>query len=130
MTCQLCVEHAQHSFSCNPAGLFGRGASCKGGHACWFRRPSQLIKANSDRACACVQTRVKILRKIADDLGTNEQLIIERNMRDVAAAERKKIDPTLMQRLRLKPAKIRTLVQGIRAIADQEEPLRKVSLWP
>ena len=69
---------------------------------------------------------MKILRKIADDLNSNEQLIMERNMRDVAAAERKKIDPTLMQRLRLKPAKIRTLVQGIRAIADQEEPLRKV----
>ncbi len=71
---------------------------------------------------------MKILRKIADDLNSNEQLIMERNMRDVAAAERKKIDPTLMQRLRLKPAKIRTLVQGIRAIADQEEPLRKVRL--
>lgn len=69
---------------------------------------------------------MRILRKIADDLHSNEQLIIERNMRDVAAAERKKIDPTLLQRLRLKPAKIRTLVQGIRAIADQDEPLRKV----
>ena len=75
---------------------------------------------------AVAQTRVRILRKIADDLHSNEQLIIERNMRDVAAAERKKIDPTLLQRLRLKPAKIRTLVQGIRAIADQDEPLRKV----
>lgn len=69
------------------------------------------------------------MRKIADDLHSNEQLIIERNMRDVAAAERKKIDPTLLQRLRLKPAKIRTLVQGIRAIADQDEPLRKVIHW-
>lgn len=51
-------------------------------------------------------------------------------MRDVAAAERKKIDPTLMQRLRLKPAKIKTLAQGIRAIANMEEPLRKVCLAP
>lgn len=89
---------------------------------------SLLATANADHLSASVQTRVKILRKIADDLNSNEQLIMERNMRDVAAAERKKIDPTLMQRLRLKPAKIRTLVQGIRAIADQEEPLRKVSL--
>ncbi len=73
---------------------------------------------------------MRILRKIADDLQSNEQLIIERNMRDVAAAERKKVDATLLQRLRLKPAKIRTLVQGIRAIADQDEPLRKASPLP
>lgn len=70
---------------------------------------------------------MKILRKIASDLAANEQLIMERNMRDVASAERKKLDPTLLQRLKLKPEKIRTLVKGIQAIADQEEPLRKVS---
>ena len=69
---------------------------------------------------------MKILRKIASDLAANEQLIMERNMRDVASAERKKLDPTLLQRLKLKPEKIRTLVKGIQAIADQEEPLRKV----
>ena len=51
-------------------------------------------------------------------------------MRDVAAAERKKIDATLLQRLRLKPAKIKNLVQGIRAIADMSEPLRKVRRAP
>ena len=73
-----------------------------------------------------MQTRVKILRKIASDLAANEQLIMERNMRDVASAERKKLDPTLLQRLKLQPEKIRTLVKGIQAIADQEEPLRKV----
>jgi gamma-glutamyl phosphate reductase len=72
------------------------------------------------------QKREAILRKIADDLEGNESLILERNMRDVAAAERKKIDATLLQRLRLKPAKVKTLVQGIRAIADMDEPLRKV----
>ena len=77
-----------------------------------------------------MQTRVKILRKIASDLAANEQLIMERNMRDVASAERKKLDPTLLQRLKLKPEKIRTLVKGIQAIADQEEPLRKVIKTP
>ncbi len=78
---------------------------------------------------SCVpQTRVKILRRIASDLAANEQLIMERNMRDVASAERKKLDPTLLQRLKLKPEKIRTLVKGIQAIADQEEPLRRVWL--
>ena len=82
------------------------------------------------RSLLCLQTRVKILRKIASDLAANEQLIMERNMRDVSAAERKKLDPTLLQRLKLKPEKIRTLVKGIQAIADQEEPLCKVSALP
>ena len=72
------------------------------------------------------KTRVKILRRIAADLAANEQLIMERNMRDMASAERKRLDPTLLQRLKLKPEKIQTLVKGIQAIADQEEPLRKV----
>lgn len=75
---------------------------------------------------AIAQTRVKILRRIAADLAANEQLIMDRNMRDVASAERKRLDPTLLQRLKLKPEKISTLVKGIQAIADQEEPLRKV----
>ncbi|CAL8465060.1 g4595 [Coccomyxa elongata] len=99
-----------------------------GGDAADTARDCATAARNASRKLQSLptETRVKILRKIADDLYSNEQLIIERNMRDVAAAERKKIDPTLMQRLRLKPAKIRTLVQGIRAIADQEEPLRKV----
>ena len=47
-------------------------------------------------------------------------------MRDMASAERKRLDPTLLQRLKLKPEKIHTLIKGIQAIADQEEPLRKV----
>ena len=72
------------------------------------------------------QTRVRILRKIAEDLESHEALIMERNGRDVAAAERRKIDANLLQRLRLRPEKIRTLARGIRAIADQDEPLRRV----
>jgi gamma-glutamyl phosphate reductase len=72
------------------------------------------------------QTRVRILRKVADGLESHEALIMERNARDVATAEARGIDTHLLQRLRLRPEKIRTLARGIRAIADMEEPLRKV----
>lgn len=51
---------------------------------------------------------------------------MEQNARDVAAAKRKQIDAVLLQRLRLKPDKLRTLARGIRAIANAEEPLQKV----
>lgn len=72
------------------------------------------------------QKREAILLRIASDLEAHEPAILDANAVDVAAAERRHIDSTLLQRLRLKPAKLRTLAAGIRAIAAQEEPLRKV----
>lgn len=72
------------------------------------------------------QKREAILLRIASDLEAHEPAILDANAVDVAAAERRHIDATLLQRLRLKPAKLRTLAAGIRAIAAQEEPLRKV----
>ena len=63
--------------------------------------------------------------RIADELEAHEAAILDANAVDVTAAERRHIDATLLQRLRLKPAKLRTLAAGIRAIAAQEEPLRK-----
>ena len=74
------------------------------------------------------QKREAILLRIASDLEAHEPAILDANAVDVAAAERRHIDATLLQRLRLKPAKLRTLAAGIRAIAAQEEPLRKVRL--
>lgn len=44
---------------------------------------------------------------------------------DVAEAQGK-ISDSLLQRLILKPQKIAQLAQGIRAIAAQEEPIRRV----
>lgn len=44
---------------------------------------------------------------------------------DVAEAEGQ-VSPALLQRLILKPQKIQQLADGIRAIAAQEEPIRRV----
>lgn len=46
-------------------------------------------------------------------------------MQDVAEAEGQ-VSPALLQRLILKPQKIQQLADGIRAIAAQEEPIRRV----
>ena len=67
-----------------------------------------------------------MLHNIADSLEAHEAAILAANARDVAAAEQKQIDAVLLQRLRLRPEKLRTLARGIRAIADAEEPLQKV----
>ena len=51
-------------------------------------------------------------------LTLREPEILAANAADVAAAEGK-IEDALMQRLRLKPGKIRQLAEGVRAIAAQ-----------
>ena len=42
-------------------------------------------------------------------------------------ASQGKISENLMQRLKLKPQKIKQLAEGIRSIANQDEPIRRVS---
>mmetsp|Transcript_6823 Transcript_6823/g.19678 ORF Transcript_6823/g.19678 Transcript_6823/m.19678 type:complete len:819 (+) Transcript_6823:202-2658(+) len=71
--------------------------------------------------------RVAILQRVADSLLASEEDIMAANEEDVAASSTK-IDNTLMQRLKLKPAKLQALAAGIRAIAAQEEPIgRQIS---
>lgn len=69
--------------------------------------------------------REDILLRIADVLESKEEEIMQENTADVNAAEGK-IDEQLMNRLRLKPQKIRQLGDGIRSIARQEEPIGRV----
>ncbi|KIZ02834.1 delta-1-pyrroline-5-carboxylate synthetase [Monoraphidium neglectum] len=64
-----------------------------------------------------------MLHRVADALVANEQQIMEEN--DVEEA-RGKIADALLQRLIMKPQKIAQLAQGIRAIAAEDEPIRRV----
>ena len=66
-----------------------------------------------------------ILNRIADQLLAHESEIMSENAADVAQFEGK-ISHQLLQRLKLKPQKILQLADGIRSIARQDEPLRKV----
>lgn len=69
--------------------------------------------------------RVAVLNHIADELEAHEADIMAANSKDVAAAGGN-ISDSLLQRLVLKPNKIRQLADGIRSIARQEEPLGRV----
>lgn len=71
------------------------------------------------------QARVAILNRIADALLENQEHILRENAADVDHFQ-DKISQQLLQRLKLKPQKIQQLADGIRSIARQEEPLRKV----
>lgn len=74
-----------------------------------------------------MQKREEILYKIADALEARQDEIIEANAEDVKNAKEGKIDDNLMQRLGLKPQKLKNLLTGIRSIAKQSEPIRKVN---
>eukprot|EP01025_Chloroclados_australasicus_P010744 TRINITY_DN1449_c0_g1_i1.p1 TRINITY_DN1449_c0_g1~~TRINITY_DN1449_c0_g1_i1.p1 ORF type:complete len:765 (+),score=136.45 TRINITY_DN1449_c0_g1_i1:235-2529(+) len=71
------------------------------------------------------EKREELLRRIADSLEANQEEIMQENAADVEAAM-DKIAPALMQRLLLKPNKIAQLADGIRKIADMNEPINKI----
>ena len=59
-----------------------------------------------------MQVRERILRRIADSLEASTDAILEANTADVAAMAGR-IDQQLMQRLRLKPAKLQSLINSV-----------------
>jgi len=75
-----------------------------------------------------VQKREEILVKMADAIEARQGEILKENNADVARAEETGVDDNLMQRLGLNPQKIKNLCAGIRSIADQSVPIRKVGL--
>lgn len=70
--------------------------------------------------------REAILRAIADQIQSREAEILESNAVDVQNAVNAKLDSQIIQRLKLTSAKIATLVDGIRSIATQTEPIGQV----
>ena len=69
--------------------------------------------------------RTKVLYRVADALLANEAAILVENKADIEAAEACGTEAALLNRLKLKDGKLEQLAQGIRQIADMEEPLGK-----
>ncbi len=67
-----------------------------------------------------------MLEGIAEAIESSEKEILAANEEDMQQAHTNGTDDNLVQRLQLKPQKLRNLCAGIRAIASQDEPLRKV----
>eukprot|EP00879_Flechtneria_rotunda_P008234 GHRR01008627.1.p1 GENE.GHRR01008627.1~~GHRR01008627.1.p1 ORF type:complete len:430 (+),score=141.54 GHRR01008627.1:89-1378(+) len=90
-------------------------------------RENAVKARNASRKLQALPTeqRVKMLHRIAEALLANEEAIMAENVKDVEEANGK-ISGSLLQRLVLKPQKIKQLADGIRAIAAQEEPIRRV----
>jgi delta-1-pyrroline-5-carboxylate synthetase len=70
--------------------------------------------------------REAILRAIADAIHEKSSDILAVNAVDIKNAEVNQLDAQVLNRLKLTPAKIATLVDGIRSIANQTEPIGEV----
>lgn len=86
-----------------------------------------ILIAQSLSSDCMLQKREEILVKIADAIDRHQEEILEENNADVKKAKETKIDDNLMQRLGMKPQKLKNLTAGIKAIANQSEPIRKVN---
>lgn len=70
--------------------------------------------------------RKSILNAVADALLERKEEIMEANKMDMVAAEKGKIDAQLMNRLKLTEEKLVTLQNGIRQLAEIDDPLNVV----
>jgi len=71
------------------------------------------------------EERSELLNRIADALEANEPAILAENLLDIAAAEQANCEPALLNRLKLKPGKIKQLADGARQIGAMDEPIAR-----
>ena len=73
------------------------------------------------------EQRREVLLRLADLLERGQDALLAANAKDVRAAE-SILDASTLERLKLDAAKVATMVQGVRAVADLPDPLNRVQL--
>jgi glutamate-5-semialdehyde dehydrogenase len=76
---------------------------------------TQLVKLNLPK-------RNQILKDLAQILIKNQEQILKANQKDIKLLQRKELE----DRLELNPKRISAMVQGLKEIAKQEDPLNKI----
>ena len=83
----------------------------------------QLARLSTDK-------KNKALCEMADDLERSRNLLIEENQRDLAAGEKVHLSSAMMDRLRLTPAAIQGMADGLREVARLRDPVGEVvGMW-
>jgi glutamate-5-semialdehyde dehydrogenase len=82
--------------------------------------------ASRPLALASAERKHAALFAMAEAVQRNERKILEANALDMANGEEAGLSPALMDRLKLTPARIRDIVDGIRAIAELKDPVGEV----
>ncbi|AGT07781.1 glutamate-5-semialdehyde dehydrogenase [Paracoccus aminophilus] len=92
-----------------------------------------IAKLGADaRAAAAVLAETSAERKhaaligAADALKAAEDAILDANAEDLVFGEEKGLPPAMIDRLKLDPARIRAMAEGLRAVAEQPDPVGKV----
>ena len=81
---------------------------------------------------AQVRTALKdrALLEMADELERSRDQLIEENQKDLGAGERARLSSAMMDRLRLTPAVIRGMADGLREVAHLPDPVGQVTkMW-
>ncbi|MEW6375650.1 MAG: glutamate-5-semialdehyde dehydrogenase [Thermodesulfobacteriota bacterium] len=72
----------------------------------------------------------KALLEMGDDLERRSDLLIEENQKDLADGKRAKLSSAMMDRLRLTPAVIQGMAEGLREVARLPDPVGEVvRMW-
>jgi glutamate-5-semialdehyde dehydrogenase len=82
----------------------------------------------ASRALAAASTAQKnqALEAMADDLDTQRELLMQENQKDLVAGKEKGLDAALLDRLELTPARIDSMIEGLRQIAGLTDPIGEV----
>jgi len=67
------------------------------------------------------------LRGIASFIDAQRDALLEANQRDLEAGRQKGLEPALMDRLELTPARIDTMIEGLRQVANLDDPVGAIS---
>ena len=82
--------------------------------------------AAAELACASAERKHAALIGAAEAVWAQRQMIMDENTLDLAYGQEKGLTPAMMDRLALDEARMRGIVDGLRAIAEQPDPVGRV----
>ncbi|WP_050602457.1 glutamate-5-semialdehyde dehydrogenase [Ruegeria sp. 6PALISEP08] len=83
-------------------------------------------EASRDLAFASAERKHAALIAAADAVWANRAKIIEANQKDLAFGREKGLSPAMMDRLMLDEGRVQGMVDGLRTVADQADPVGEV----
>lgn len=82
--------------------------------------------AAAELSCATPDRKHAALIGAAESVWANRQAILDENALDLDYGAQKGLSPAMMDRLRLDEGRIRGIVDGLRAVAEQQDPVGRV----
>ena len=86
----------------------------------------QARQASRTLASATTATKNQALEAIAADLDAHRDLLMAENGKDLEAGREKGLDAALLDRLALTPARIDSMIEGLRQIAGLADPIGEI----